>query len=414
MLGWKLRILLVTFGSFGDLHPYIAIGLELRRRGHQVTIATSASYEAKVRSEGLEFEAARPNVVLSDAALQSHLMDAERATKYLAAASREMYQDTLALMKRADMVVTHMTAMGVVVAAEQSGAPWASAVVAPLSLPSVYDPPVPALATWMATIRPHTWTMRHLINLSKAHTARWVRPVFQLRKELGMKPGGHPLYEGQHSPRLVLALFSKCLAEPQRDWPEQTCVTGFPFYDRDHEQGSLPPELERYLADGTPPLIFSLGSTGVAQAGDFYRESLRAARCLDRRAVFLTGQHPQGLPADAMTIPYAPHSELFHRGAAIVHHGGIGTTAQAMRSGRPMLVAPFAHDQFDNGARVKRLGMGEVLHRSRYRAKSAEKALRRLLEDPRYQQAGAEIAATLRAENGARTAAEAIEQAAGL
>jgi rhamnosyltransferase subunit B len=150
----------------------------------------------------------------------------------------------------------------------------------------------------------------------------------------------------------------------------------------------------------------------VGAAGDFYTESLAAAKRLGRRAVFQTGQHPQGLPADAMAVDYAPHSELFPRAAAIVHHGGIGTTAQAMRSGSPMLVVPFAHDQFDNAERVKRLGMADVLYRGRYHARSAERALRRLLEDSRYASAGAAVAAQVRAEDGVNRAVDAIIRAA--
>jgi len=92
-----------------------------------------------------------------------------------------------------------------------------------------------------------------------------------------------------------------------------------------------------------------------------------------------------------------------------VHHGGIGTTAQAMRSGRPMLVVPFSHDQFDNGARVKRLGIAGVLYRSRYTAATAERALRPLLEDPRYVKSGARVAEQIATEDGIVTAADEIE-----
>jgi UDP:flavonoid glycosyltransferase YjiC (YdhE family) len=210
----------------------------------------------------------------------------------------------------------------------------------------------------------------------------------------------------------VLALFAACLAKAQPDWPPQTIVTGFPFYDRHHKQDGMPAELARFLQDGPAPLVFSLGTSAVGAAGDFYTVSLAAARRLGMRAVFQTGQHPQGLPADAMAVEYAPHSGLFPRAAAIVHHGGIGTTAQAMRSGRPMLVVPFAHDQFDNGERAKRLGIAEVLYRSRYRATSAERLLRLLVEDSGYAQAGAAVAEQVRAEDGVKAAADAIIHAA--
>ena len=393
----------------------MAIGIELRRRGHHVTLATSAIYEPKVRSEGLEFVPLRPDVPVLDGAMLEQLMEARRGTerviRFLAAATRESYQDTLPAAQQADVVVTHPITFGSVLAAQKTGVPWVSTMLAPASLFSAYDPPVPAPAPWLVSLRAlGPAPMRAVITLGKLQTSTWLRPVAKLRQELGLGPGRNPLFEGQHSPRLVLALFAQCLARPQRDWPPHTIVTGFPFFDRHHEHQSLPEELQQFLADGPAPVVFSLGTSAVAAAGDFYTESLTAVRRLGRRAVFLTGHHPHGLPEDAMAIEYAPHSELFPRAAAVVHHGGIGTTAQAMRSGRPMLVVPFSHDQFDNGARVKRLGVAEVLYRSRYRAKTAEAALRLLLENPHYEQAGAAVAAQLNSEDGVTTAANAIER----
>jgi UDP:flavonoid glycosyltransferase YjiC (YdhE family) len=147
-------------------------------------------------------------------------------------------------------------------------------------------------------------------------------------------------------------------------------------------------------------------------AGDFYRASLQAVERLGARAVFLTGPDaqdlPEKLPAGMMAVPYAPHSEIFPRAVAIVHQGGIGTTAQAMRSGRPMLVTPFAHDQFDNAERVRRLGAAEVLYRSRYSAARAEEALRRL---PSRETAAARLGELVKAERGAANSADVIERA---
>ena len=129
------------------------------------------------------------------------------------------------------------------------------------------------------------------------------------------------------------------------------------------------------------------------------------------RAVLLTGavtqNLPETLPAGVMTAGYVAHSEIFPRASAIVHQGGIGTTAQAMRSGRPMVVVPFAHDQFDNGERVRRLGAAQVIYRSRYNARTAERALR---EIGSCEGAAAALGAKVRAEDGAVTAADAIER----
>jgi UDP:flavonoid glycosyltransferase YjiC (YdhE family) len=219
----------------------------------------------------------------------------------------------------------------------------------------------------------------------------------------------NPLFEGQHAPSRVLALFSASLAAPEPDWPPQTVITGFPFFD----DGAMPVELVRFLDAGPAPIVFTLGSSAVGAAGNFYLDSLKAVAKLNARAVFLTGPHPQRLPRvlpDAvMAVSYAPHAALFGRAAALVHQGGVGTTAQAMRAGRPTLIVPFAHDQFDNAERVRRLGAAEVLPHSRYTARRAEARLRRLLTIPCYAHQASRIGEQLRAEDGAATAADAIE-----
>jgi UDP:flavonoid glycosyltransferase YjiC (YdhE family) len=255
--------------------------------------------------------------------------------------------------------------------------------------------------------------MKRIWDIGRRESLRWVKPVLDLRREIGLPAGRHPIFEGSHSPSLVLALFSHWLAEPQPDWPPNTIVTGFPFFDRDPEQRSLSPGLERFFNEGSPPIVFTLGSSAVGAAGDFYRQSLAATQRVGGRAIFLTGPHPQGLPETLphgmMAVPYAPHSEVFPRAAAIVHQGGIGTTAQAIRSGRPQLIIPFAHDQYDNAERVRRLGAGEVLYSNRYTGRRAAAHLRRLLGNPAYAAGAHRAGERVNAENGAQAAADAIE-----
>ena len=412
------RILITTFGSYGDLHPYMAIGIELQKRGHQVTIATSRTYEPKVRSEGLEFHAVRPDASLDDRALMEYVFDArrgsERVVRYLASAARESYEDLLPAAARADAIVTHTITLAAVAVARKVGLPWISSVLAPLSFLSVYDPPVPAPLPWIVKLRAFgPGPIKLIWRLARRESLAWVRPVLDLYRDIGLPQPEHPLFEGLHSPGLALALFSRYMAEPQPDWPRATVVTGFPFYDRHHERQELAPQLQRFLAEGPAPVVFTLGSSAVGAAGDFYRESLVAAGRLGMRALFLTGPHPQGLPeklpSGMLQADYAPHSEVFPRAAAIVHQGGIGTTAQAMRAGRPMLVVPFAHDQFDNAERMRRLGIGEVLPHRRYGARRVEQRLGRLT-DPRYAAAGASLGPKVAAEEGAATAASAIER----
>ena len=408
------RVLLTTFGSYGDLHPYLAIGIELQRRGHSVTIATVPAYAGKVTSEGFGFHPVRPDIAAGDTALMEYFMDrrrgTERVVRFLSSAVRDSYEDTLPAARQADVIVSHPITAGSVLAAQKLGIPWISSVLAPVSLLSAYDPPVPAPAPWIIKARALGPGFMNLFwRLGKYNASKWVRPIVALRRELDLPDTGNPIFEGSHSPRLVLALFSRYMADPQPDWPAHTVVTGFPFFDRDHAPEETPPELERFLSEGPAPIVFTLGSSAIFAAGDFYRESLKAVERMGVRAVFLTGPGIQGLPErlppGIMTARYVPHSEIFPRASAIVHQGGVGTMAQAMRSGRPMLVVPFAHDQFDNAERARRLGVAQVVYRSRYNAASAEKALRGLAK---CEAPAALLGDKVRAENGAATAAGAI------
>jgi UDP:flavonoid glycosyltransferase YjiC (YdhE family) len=409
------RILITTFGSLGDLFPYLAIGTELVRRGHTITVATSGVHRTAIESEGLHFHPVRPDIDHNNTELIAYVMDArlgsERIVRYLASLVRESYQDTLEAARHTDAIVTHPITFASVLIAQQLHLPWISTVLAPISFLSAYDPPVPAQAPWLHGLRvlgPRF--MKWFWDNGRRHTLQWLKPVVDFRRELVLPPGSHPLFDGSHSPYLVLALFSRELAAPQPDWPPNTVTTGFPFYD----QGEAPPALERFLEGGQPPVVFTLGSSAVTAAGSFYVESLAAVERLGCRAVFLTGPYPQGLPEilppKVLVVPYAPHGAVFPRGSAIVHQGGIGTTAQAMRSGLPELVVPFAHDQFDNAARVRNKGAAEVMSRTRYRSRTVAAFLKKLLNQPSYKTAASDLGRQIRKENGAATAAAAIEQ----
>ncbi len=416
------RILITTFGSYGDLFPYLAIGSELRRRGHAVTIGTSAAYRGRVEDEGLLFTPIRPDVDLGDREFLKWVFDerrgSERIIRAMAGMIRDTYEDTKGPAYEADAIVTHPLTFAATLIAKKRRVPWASTVLAPISFLSAYDPSVLAPMPWL-----RKWTFlgtgfyRRFYDFGRWQTVRWVRATIEFaREELGLtrEQVGVLVFEGSQSPQLTLALFSRVLAQPQPDWPASAIVTGFPFFSGAAQSEALAPELEQFLAAGPPPVVFTLGSSAVGAAGNFYRDSYRAVEQLGVRTLFLTGAHAQGLPeklpAHMLEWTYAPHSALFPRAAAIVHQGGIGTTAEALRSGRPMLVVPFAHDQFDNAERCLRIGTARWTGRSAYNSSSAERELRAILGDTAMHSQCARVAAEIRSENGPATAADAIER----
>jgi MGT family glycosyltransferase len=423
------RIVLSAFGSFGDVHPYIALALELKARGHRPVVATSEFYREKMDAAGLELHPVRPDDLptYDEPERMSALVEKmvhprtgmdEIFNRMILPYVRASYDDIKAAVRGADLLLTHPLPFVGPVVAGKTGVPWASSILAPASLLSHYDPPVfPQLGPLNRLTGLHPLVMGALMR-----AGRWVmrdieRAVNRLRAEEGLPSSpGHPFMEAQYSPRLNLALFSKVLAAPQRDWPANTHVTGFPFYDRRDYLGetATPPGLLEFLAAGAPPVVFTLGSAAFWAAKDFYTESIKAARSLGVRALLLVGHknyRPAGeLPAGVAAFEYAPFGEVLPRASAIVHHGGVGTTGQCLRAGRPQLAMPFSHDQFDNGARAARLGAGRVLPRAKYNARSAERELGELLSDRSYEARAAEVGEVVRREKGAETACDLIEK----
>ena len=418
------RFVLTTLGSLGDLHPYVAVGLELKSRGHDAVLATSDNYRAKVEALGIPFCAVRPDLsqIVADPDVMRRVMDLRKGTEVVVRELtmphlRETYDDLAAACDGADVVLGHPLTYAARLVAEKTGVRWASSMLAPIGFFSATDPSVMPTAAFLARLRfLGAGFHRALFAVARRTVRPWCEPWHRLRADLGLPPTrDDPLFEGQNSPALVLAMFSEQHARPQPDWPPRTVVTGFPFYDRDGDAG-LAPDLARFLDDGPPPVVFTLGSSAVNDAGAFYKHGAAAAKLLRRRAVLLVGRdlpnRPKALPDGVVAFDYAPYSELFPRAAAVVHQGGVGTTGQALRAGRPMLVMPYAHDQPDNAARVTRLGVARTIARARFTPERVARELTRLLDDPAVVARAAAVGRAVAAENGARAAADALERLA--
>jgi rhamnosyltransferase subunit B len=411
-----MKILLCSLGSHGDVHPYLALGRQLLQRGHTVTFATSAYYRELIESHGIAFAPIRPDAPLHDSAVMARIMDARRGPEtvikeHVMPAIRNTYQDLAKPAAQADLLVSHALTYAVPVLAEKTGKPWASTVLSPMVFFSAHDVPVLAPLPMLAKLRLlgpgfNTWFIRQL----KKFSLSWSRPVAALRLELGLPTGRDPLWDGQHSPHLVLAMFSPRFGPPQPDWPPNVHVTGFPFLDAPDEP--LDAELERFINGGERPIVFTLGSAAVRVAGEFYSVAAQAARRLNRRAVLVAGAAAPALksqlPPTMTAVEWSSYPGLFARAAAVVHQGGVGTTAQALRAGVPQLVIPFAHDQFDNAERVRRLGCGRFLRRARLSELSVAHELEVLLANEKITAVAREEGRRVREERGAAHAAEVL------
>jgi rhamnosyltransferase subunit B len=412
-------IVLSTFGSLGDLHPKIALGLELKKRGYHIRFATMGFYREKVEMLGFEYVPMAPHMDPEEVARAPELMDAKKGTEKILREIilpnvRPMFDDLMKAVDGADLLITGEIVYAAKSVVEKTGIKWVSSTLAPISLFSVYDPSVPPPAQWFENLRGLGPTFHHGVHgLIRWLVSDWLKPYREFRGKLDLDENHDPIFDGKYSDLLHLVMFSKVLAKPQPDWPRASLQTGFCFYDGRDDSGTMPEELEEFLDAAEPPIVFTLGSAAVMDARDFFDESAKAARTLGRRAVLLYGRDntpPKGLDENIVAFEYAPYSIVFPKASCVVHQAGAGTTGQVLRAGVPHLIMPYGHDQPDNAARCRRVGVGEIIRRDRYTAVNAVTMLRKILSDTSYFARADEASKIVRGEHGTKTACDAIEE----
>ena len=412
------KIVLATFGSLGDLHPMLAIGKELKARGHGVTVAAMETYRDRIEPLGLGFSPMAPHVNPDDRELVREMMHERRGSEkiireLILGNIRPMYVDLMRAIEGADILVTGEVVYAVKSAVDKTGIKWISTGLQPGVFFSAYDPVVPPVAQFFKHLRflgPRFYS--GFFKVMRWHIRDWLEPYREFRRELGLDEDHDPIVDGKYSPLVHLALFSRMLGAPQPDWPPNVVQPGFCFYDGADDLQKMPQALNEFLDAGEPPIVFTLGSAAVMDPGDFFDESIKAANILKRRAVLLYGVYntpPVGLTDNIVGFDYAPFSQLFPRAACVVHQGGVGTTGQVLRAGVPHLIMPYAHDQPDNAARCVRLGVAEEISRSSYTGESAARKLSKIFSKDSYAENAARCGKVVRSEGGTTAACDEIE-----
>lgn len=387
-------ILLCAIDSAGDVNPFIAIGQELRKRGHRVVLCTSQYFESHARRAGLEFiglgTAEDYLLIIEDPKLW------EPETGFKVFAERvilPILQPAYDAIKEFDPAQTLLVAQGSVFAAhiahEKFKFPFVTIQLQPAAFRSVYE--FPMLPSWM----PRT-LKRFLINASDHFVIdRALAPeINRFRKEQSLPPVKHIFGDWMHSPLATIGLFPDWFASPQPDWPPQTRLTGFIFHDKRDDNEQLPQAVLDFLDAGDPPIVFTPG-TAMKHGEQFFEASIQACQMLGRRGMLLTqhkDQLPSTLPEGIRHFEYLPFSLVLPRVAVLVHHGGIGTIAQALAAGIPQIIRPMTHDQPDNAARVQLLGTGVSISPKEYAAQNVSERLNGLLSSSDVSARGREYA----------------------
>lgn len=414
------HVLIVTVGSHGDIHPFLAIGAELVRRGHRVTVITNSYYAGQVAEAGCGLVPLGERFDLSELAKNPQMMAKWTGSvnifkKLIIPNAPAIVQAIEGVHKRdaVDVVLTHHIALGAAWACERIGVPHVVGCLSPVAWNNRLDPCVlmPLPMVFSDVIRPIT-----------TKWARWGTGLAfdgvlnRAREEVGLPRRKYIYMSDTLGGAANVGLWSRHFRGPLPGDPTQGVICGFSVWDQDSERQVRSEEVERFLNDGPEPIVFTLGTSAVHVAGNFYRAAAEACRGLARRGMLLVGKDgklPEGAPSGVKAFSYAPHSLVMPRACAIVHHGGVGTTAQGLRSGRPTVIVPFAHDQFDNAARCERLGVSRTLGRYRVTAESLKRVLQELLADDIAVGGAAEIGRRMRDENGAKAASDVVEKVAG-
>jgi len=374
----RRTILLVTLGSLGDLLPFLTVGKALLHRGHEVILATHDEYEGVSRMLGLQFcgiwDGRKSQAAFRDILTSSPEQIWKQVwNEYFVPAMHPTYCAVKNLIQtRRCTVVATWSAIGARLACEKEGVPFCSVYLSPYAL-----------------------------SCAVSRDGLRGEPTRLPDEPHGDSPDGR----GRH-----IAFFPDWFGSSEPGWPAGIETTGFPLHDDALMPVSLA-TLRRFLDAGDPPVVFTPGSF-MDQATSFFVDALEACNMLGKRAVFLTPhrrQVPAELPNSVLHMDYVPLHRVLGGAAALVHHGGIGTCAQAMRAGVPQIVAPVFFDQFDNADRVERLGTGLRLDRKSLRVSAMAEAITKSLDEVAQQGRHAEVRALFASEDPPDTICDLIE-----
>jgi rhamnosyltransferase subunit B len=411
----SLNVLLPTVGSSGDVHPVVALALALKARGHRTTVITSPVFQELIEGEGLGFLPLGTVEQAHEAIADPDLWHPRKgfevvARRVMVPAIREVYKHIERHADATTVVAASGIALGARVAHEHLGVPLATVHLQPSMLRSLVD--MGMTGNIRISAPQMMWMKRAFFRL-----VDWLvidralkRPLNDLRATLGLPPVDRVMHRWVHSPQLVIGFFPEWFAAVQPDWPANTHLVGFPLWDSG-QSSTLTADAEAFLDEGAPPVVFTPGSAAATLHG-YFRESVAAVRELGIRAMLVTNfpdQVPADLPVHVKAFGYQPFSALLPRASLLVHHGGIGTLAQAIRAGIPHLVVPNGHDQFDNAWRVERLGLGRRIPQTSYRADLVARTLRDILDDEACRARCVEAAPRIDPAAAVRTACELIE-----
>jgi sterol 3beta-glucosyltransferase len=421
----NMHIAIFALGSRGDVQPYIALGKGLKEAGHTVRLITHQNFDFLVNSSGLEFWPARGNV--QDVAESPEMRELLDQGKFIAImrqttreAQRAMVQwaeDGLAACQGMDLLVAGLGGLFIALSlGEKLRLPVLQAYLIPFTATKAFP------AAVLPQALPSLGGAFNRLSLQLAKQMMWqgFRAGDNLARQqvLGLPaaPFRAPYDSAPTKGLPTLYGFSPSVIPVPADWGADVHVTGYWFLD-EKENWNPPEELVRFLQDGPAPLYIGFGSMSNRKPEDTADLVLQALSNTGQRAILLSGWgglRKTDLPDSVFMIDSIPHAWLFPRVAAVVHHGGAGTTAAGLRAGVPSVIIPFFGDQPFWGQRVYELGVGpKPIPRQRLTVDNLAESIRRAITDDQMRGKAAALGERIQAENGVARAVTIIEQRAG-
>jgi sterol 3beta-glucosyltransferase len=417
-----LNLTIATFGSRGDTQPPLALALGLQKAGHSVTLVASRDLAEWVQSYGVDVQPMHLNVqeimrtpeiaaMLKSRNIPFQLRTIRRVMDDLVGG---VLDDTLRAAQEADFLVLPITECGGTDIAGRLGIPMAHASFSPMF------PPTRAFPSFFLPFQLSLGGRFNLLTYSLFMRAAWpflggafnrwragrfnLPPWRSMREMLDARRGFGTPWLYAYSPQV--------LPKPP-DWEDFHHVTGYWFLDSPPDW-QPPPELTHFLESGPPPVYIGFGSMSDKDPERQTRMALDAFKLTGQRGILSTGWGGVArmeTSANVFTVDDVPHSWLFPRMAAVVHHGGAGTTGAGFRSGVPSLIAPFAGDQHAWADRAVKLGVGPRMKDAKsLTAEGLAAAIQAAVHDPGLRSRAASLGEKIRAENGAARAVEVIER----
>jgi sterol 3beta-glucosyltransferase len=420
-----MHVLVMSFGTRGDIQPYAALAGALARAGHDVTLAVPEGFAVLVPQAGpgtiTHYPAGSTMLrLLQDVMPElSGPLDALRTVKTMSSAMRELNAECWAAAQAAlpDVVVYHPKCLAGPHIAEALGVPGVLSLPLPFFTPTrAYAMPFFGGASFGALGNRASYEFRRMSG------AIYGGMINDFRRGVGLgriRRLADPLRNPDGSPVHLLYPYSRHVVPIPDDYPPSAHVTGYWFLDHSDDGWDPPAQLVDFLAAGEPPVYIGFGSMGFGKGANERRDAVLAAlRVHGLRGIVATGwggiAPGEAGNDDVMVLEGAPHEWLFPRVAAVVHHGGAGSTAAGIRAGRPTLVVPFLGDQPFWGMRIHALGVGPVPLPARHLRTGLTDRLGELVHTSSYASRADEVGAAVRAENGLAAGVHALEQIMGV